>query len=124
MQFQREHRIGPILVADRPDEPAHGPCSDAGEVAVGRRRIGSAVVHAVADLDSDGVAVENQTPHLALQHGDEVAVLGQVYPGAVNTGTERTFEFFSDGDEFRRTGAANKSGNGTEQLIKQGWVIQ
>ena len=88
LQLCWQGRIRPPLVADRANEFVDRPGADAGEVAVARSGVMTAVMHRVADFDPGRESIEDQTADLRLERGNKTAVGGEIFRGAMNGGGE------------------------------------
>ena len=112
-----------VLVGDRTLEALDGEAADAGAARVGRRRVGTAVDHRVADLDTGRPAVEEDPARLELEDRQERGRVLDVAVGGVDGRGELALEGLEAGQQGGHVVVPHHDAGGAEHLVGHGAVV-
>ena len=118
-----EQRGRHVLVGDRTLEALDGEAADAGAARVGRRRVGTAVDHRVADLDTGRPAVEEHPAGLELEDRQERGRVLDVAVGGVDGRGELALEGLEAGQQGGHVVVPHHDAGGAEHLVGHGAVV-
>ena len=123
-EFRRQCAAGKCLVANRTREALDGSGADARETLVTRGGVGPAVIHRGGNFHAGGEAIDDEAAGLALEDGEQVAGIGEIFRRGVDRRGELAFEMMGDAQQIGVAAGIDEQRIGSEDFLVQRGVLE